>query len=302
MTMVACNPVQSTAPGSARRHQFTLGRSILSSLSLLAIAATLASASGDDWKTKPYQKWDEKDIQQVLFESPWVKAQAVAVTWRSDNNRAKAEKTESAGVRGDKLASLGPPSGACDPVTRGGACDEGPDAVTAGRARPADENAPNGPSGQNTRNMGTALFFVRWNSAQTIREALARNAVLNHKASESEALKFVAETPPDYAIFLAGRDMSPFAGVSEEELNSKVSLEAKQSKQEIHPLRVTLNRTPDHSRITFIMFSFPRQTAENQPFITPKDTDVEFVCHLKNFNLRVDFGLPEMRTEKGPDF
>src|SRR5208282_839260 len=45
-------------------------KAIIGSFAILAIAA-LAWASSDPWKDKPFQQWDEKDVQKVLSISPW---------------------------------------------------------------------------------------------------------------------------------------------------------------------------------------------------------------------------------------
>ncbi|HEV2488915.1 MAG TPA: hypothetical protein VGT03_03840 [Candidatus Acidoferrales bacterium] len=273
-------------------------KAFLSSLVIVAITASLTWAGDDVWKTKPYLQWDQKDIQMVLEDSPWVKVQRVPVTWRSGASSAVAS---SEGVSGDKLASLGPPSGACDPVALGGACDEDAHASMGTNSHPATEISSAEAANSIAPGSRTTPFLIRWNSAQTIREALARNALLNHRTSEADALKFVAQSPPDFQILFTGTDMFPFAGLSEEELKSGAYLEAKQSKQKVTPESLSIKRTPDNKRVILIMFLFPRRTAEKQPFITEKDKNLEFVCELKNFHLRVSFDLHKMETEKGPD-
>lgn len=154
------------------------------------------------------------------------------------------------------------------------------------------------PGGQGLR---MASFVIRWNSSKTVREALGRNAILSGKASEADVAKFVAQEPADFEIFVAGRDMSPFAGASEEELKAHAYLEAKQSKQKIAPANVTIQRSPDNKTVNFLVFSFARQAAANQPFITPKDKSVEFECRLKDLNLHTSFDLHKMVSEKGSD-
>ena len=47
------------------------------------MVALLAWAGNDPWKSKPFQQWDQKDITQILQESPWAKSGLQAAgSWR----------------------------------------------------------------------------------------------------------------------------------------------------------------------------------------------------------------------------
>ena len=170
----------------------------------------------------------------------------------------------------------------------------------------AGQNPPNGPGaapmgGGMGEGAGYTPFFVRWNSAQTIREAIARGALLSGKINEADAQRFVTQTPQDYEVLVAGPDMSPFTTTTEADLKATTHLEAKQSKQKIAPTSVKINRTPDNKRVAFVLFSFSRDAGANQPLLTPKDKSVEFECKLKNLDLRSSFDLRKMVNEKGQD-
>lgn len=290
--------IKAIACRSLSRLGASLSNSLVFNLIILTAAAALVCAGQESWRSKPYQQWNQEDIQQVLWQSPWVTIENAPV---SSESGGTSPSGISEGINGDKLATLGPPKGACDPVSRGGACDEGPDTSTASRSRPADGSLPSETGRGGSRSPRIVTFFIRWNSAQTIREALARNALLTQKATEAEAMKFVAEAPPDYAIFVGSKDMSAFAAVSEEDLKSKTYLEAKESKHKISPTSVTVNHTPDNRKINFIMFSFPRRIDGNSAFVTEKDKQIDFDCHLKNLRLQASFDLLRMTTGKGPD-
>jgi hypothetical protein len=275
-------------------------KSALTSLAItaiLAVAASLAWAGGDVWKTKPYQQWDQKDIQQILTNSPWVKVQSVAATWRGANLLQMGP--------GGEGGETGPPGGEGAEGAGGGGAGGGAGArgsMGAGSAPGGAEGSPEEVGGMGEGGEPRmASFIVRWNSAQTIREALARSALLSNKVDEADAARFVGQTPTDYEIFIGGQDLSPFASVSDNELKAKSYLEAKQSKHKIAPNSVTVKRTPDNKRVVFVMFSFPRPAAGDQSFVTPKDKNVEFSCKLKNLDLRANFDLHKMVTEKGQD-
>jgi hypothetical protein len=264
-------------------------------IAMVAIGASLVWAGGDVWKTKPYQQWDQKDVQQVLFQSPWVKVQSVAAMWRTGSNAARMQSG------GDSPGMGAPPTGEGDEGGGGGGA--GARGSMGGGSRPGGGGGGPEEGGGMGNDQGSQMtsFVVRWNSSQTIREALARTALLNNKISEGDAAKYVGQTPNDYEIFIGGQDLSPFASASDDELKAKTFLEAKQSKEKLNPTSVTVQRTPDKRRITFVMFSFPRQATANQPFVTPRDKNVEFTCKLKNLDLKANFDLRKMVNEKGPD-
>lgn len=270
-------------------------KKIIISAALIAIAASLAWAGGDVWKTKRYQQWNQKDVQQVLNNSPWGKVQSVPAAWRSNGLSADRDS----GMQPSEPA--GAPRSGSEGVGGGGA--GGPGTMGGGQAGQSPPNGPGAPQMAGGMGEGAAYtpFFVRWNSAQTIREALARDALLSSKINEADAQRFVTQTPPDYEILVTGPDMSPFATTSEADLKAMTHLEAKQSKQKIAPTSVKINRTSDNKRVTFILFSFPREASANQPFVTPKDKNVEFECKLKNLDLRSNFDVRKMVNEKGQD-
>jgi hypothetical protein len=64
------------------------------SLVVLVVAA-LAWASAP-WDGKPYQQWTQKEVMQVLNDSPWVKMTSVLATW----SRPSSNGNEEGGGRG----------------------------------------------------------------------------------------------------------------------------------------------------------------------------------------------------------
>src|SRR6516164_5463157 len=43
--------------------------------------ASLTLASDPPWKGKPYEQWDDKDIQRVFSDSPWSRKGTITRTW-----------------------------------------------------------------------------------------------------------------------------------------------------------------------------------------------------------------------------
>ncbi|HVB57253.1 MAG TPA: hypothetical protein VNE63_12640 [Candidatus Acidoferrales bacterium] len=229
---------------------------------LAMVALAWAGGKPEPWKTKPYTEWDQNDLKLILNDSPWAKLDQVEADWRTS--------------KGGEETAAAPPAGGM-PVNR---------PYGAG-------NAP----GQSM-----AYFDVRWYSSRTIREAIVRNAILAGQVQDAAAEHYLAQTPADYQIAVAGPDMTPFASAGESTLKAKTYLEAKQSKQKASPSSVTFQRTPDGKTITAVVFSFSKQTASGQPLIAAKDKQVQFVCKVKHLDLNTGFDLRKMTDQKGPDF
>lgn len=278
-----------------------MGKKSIFGIAIVTSIACIAWAGNDPWKTKSYQQWDQKDVQQVLNASPWAKTQSVPASWRGGgaaSGMGGNDESGGYGARGQG-AGAGEGAGAGGGTGAGGGAGAGGGSMGAGDRRSGGESPMDDAGGGQGQRY--ADFTVRWNSAQTIREALARNALLTNKIAEADAARFVAQEPAAYEIFVNGADMSPFTGATEEDLKANAFLDAKQSKQKVQPSQVTIERSPDKKKISFILFSFPRQAAANQPLITAKDKSVEFGCKLKNLELRASFDLHKMVNEKGQD-
>jgi hypothetical protein len=68
---------------------------MLASLFLLVLG-TLAWASSDPWKAKPYQQWDANDIKRIFAESPWCKTVEIDATWKGSG--PKYEMSDDGGM------------------------------------------------------------------------------------------------------------------------------------------------------------------------------------------------------------
>ena len=153
-------------------------------LAVLLLAAT--AWAGDLWKEKPYKEWNEKEASKVLGDSPWSKVVSVNATWKG---RQLDRDTAARGTPGEQSG------GARGAYSERGATTERPGGASS------DE-----PQAQALE----AKFLVRWTSARTLRQALARLAVLRGAVQESDAEKFLVQEPPEYEVSVLGPDMTPF--------------------------------------------------------------------------------------------
>ncbi|MGB6483783.1 MAG: hypothetical protein WBE86_09890 [Candidatus Acidiferrales bacterium] len=232
------------------------------------VVAGLAYGASDAWKTKSYQQWDASDIKQVLWSSPWVKYTTVPVEW--------------------KRPAQGPPSAG---QAQGSVPSNG-----ANGNKDDSQSAPSANSGG-----ANAAYLVRWNSALTIREALARQAVLDGKLSEAQAQQYVNQAQPVYQVQVSGPDMTPFMQETSDTLKSKTYIEVKPSKKRISPSAVEITKAADGTAIQWILFSFPKQGADGQPLFGADEKQAQFDCKLKDLHLNAGFDLRKMAGQKGPD-
>ena len=245
------------------------------------ILASLAWASNEPWKAKPYQQWDKADLAVVLNNSPWAKKVVVDVSWE----RTPSSDGQPGMPTSDQTAALSEHMN----LSKGGLPDTSPpdpSMTSAGSSGPQTPQTP---------------FYVRWYSSRVIREALAREAIINGRISEAEGAKLLAEPVIDYEIIVLGPDMTPFQNLTEDQLKSGSSLEGKQSKQKVAPASVRMNKGRD-GRTNSIVFFFPKKTSSGADVASAQEKGLEFVCKLKDLNLRNEFDTRKMVDEKGADF
>lgn len=243
-----------------------IGHAAVAALVVMVVGA-LAWAGGDPWKTKPFDRWTQNDVNQILHDSPWTRTEFVPEEWNGTSGMMQAPSISG--------------GGAPTPINPAG---QGPGLQPMGT-----------PPGQ-------ATFYVRWNSSRTVREALVRDAILRGKMKDSDAPQYLSAPISDYQIAVLGPDMTPFGGVSDSEFKSKSYLRGKQSKIQVNPTNVEMLQTSDGSQLMSVVFTFPRKTADGKDIAGPQEKGLEFMCHIKNFDLSTTFDLRKMADQKGPDF
>ena len=151
------------------------------------------------------------------------------------------------------------------------------------------------PGGQDTS------FLVRWSSAQTVREAVARQAVLNGRSSEAQMQQYVNQEPNAYQVLVYGPDMTPFANQTEDTLKSTAYLEVKPSKEKVAASGVQVLKRDDGKTVDGVLFSFPKQAANGQPLVGADDKQARFDCKLKDVHIDTQFDLRKMTGKNGRD-
>jgi len=237
----------------------------------------LAAWAGDPWKEKTYKEWDEKDVNKILADSPWARPITVLATWRSGGKSlpdTAGQRTGGAGAAGERSGGIG------TDVTNLIVSEVG---------------------GASAGNSTEARFTLRWGSARTAREALARLAVLRGM-SATEAEELLNLPAAEHHIVLYGSDMAPFAKSDEKSLMEKTSLKLKNNKQKISPSWVEFKKSQDGKQISAIVFYFPMKSQTGEPFIAADEKGVEFECRTEVVSIRQNFEPQKMISKAGPDF
>lgn len=257
-------------------------KAIFGSFVVLAIVA-LAWASNDPWKDKPYQQWDEKDVQRVFSNSPWSKTVQVDAKWEQQETQdapqvPSAPRNTSAGAGG-----MGHPGSAA-----GGSGS--PQAGGGGYGVPSGGNAtPSVP------------FAVRWFSSRTMREAFARGAVLSGSVKEEDAEKQLAQPMGEYQVFISGSDMTPFQSAEENAIKQEATLTTKKGKQKIEPSKVEIQRGPDGRTVRAIVISFPKKTASGEATVGADEKGAEFALSTTGVSIKTSFDFSKMYDAQGRD-
>lgn len=235
----------------------------LSLFGCLFLGAALLWAGDKPWKAKTYQQWDEKDIQNILTNSPWARSTPIQRTWLPVAAKdVPPEQQVSGGVR--QMPSAGTP---------------------ANTVRDGEESL---------RELNVQVF---WQSSRVMRAATAREAVLHGQQVDVD--KYVSQLQTEYQIVLNMEDMTPFKQHDEKFFQDKAFLQTKKDKDKIPPTRVVYDKNPQGS-IKDVIFFFPKTTSSGEPTISSDEKEVQFSCKIADSPVRVGFRPQEMVDSQGP--
>jgi len=250
------------------RTNFPLDSKIFSKqlalLLALLLGATLVSAGDKPWKSKTYQQWDEKELQAILTDSPWVRVTTIQRTWLPVSEKEVA-----------------------------------PDSQVSGGVR----QVPQGTGQASTIRAGEGSWrelnvFIYWQSSRVMRAATARQAVLHGEKVDVD--KYASAPQSEYQIILRMEDMTPFVQHNEEFFQSSAFLQMKKGKSKISPSHVVYERN-QKGLIQNAVFFFPKTNASGVPAVSGDETEVQFSCKIADSMVRADFKPREMVDQSGPD-
>ena len=238
-------------------------RKTLAVTGVVLMLALFAWAGNDPWKSKPFQQWTQKDVQQILQESPWAKYDIQpSGAWRPLGQSG----TDGAGAYSTRSSS----------VADGGA-EKTKDAMSGYRA-----------------------YSAYWWSSRTIRAASCREAVLQGAMSEAEAEKLVAQVPDEYEVRVRGSNMSIFQERGQKAFEDAAWLELKKAKTKLMPSHVTFERDPSENVVS-ATFYFPKKDKSGNPTIIPEEKEIDFFLKIADAKLVTYFEPKKMVDTQGQD-
>ena len=229
----------------------------------LPLGATLLCAGDNPWKAKSYQQWDEKDLQTILTESPWVRVTPIQRSWLP-----VAEKDV-----------------APDPQINGGVRQMPAPGTSDNTVRAGEESL---------RELNVQIY---WQSSRVMRAATAREAALHGRQVDVD--KYAAEPQSEYQIVVRMEDMTPFAQHDEKFFQDNAFLQTKKSKEKISPTHVVYEKDAKGT-VQDAIFFFPKTTSSGAPTIAGDEKEVQFSCKIGDQTERVGFRPQEMVDQSGP--
>jgi hypothetical protein len=230
--------------------------------SVMMLLSAVVWAGSEPWKGKPYQQWDDKDIERVFLDSPWSRTTTITRTWLPISSK------------------------------------DLPDKIISGSGRPALTELER--SGE-TSVGGELNFHVLWASSRVMRAASARKAVLHGDKKDVDVEKYAAEPQDEIQILVRSEDMAPFTRKDEKFFQANAFLQPRKSKQKISPSHVRYERDAKGILVISALFFFPRKTASGELTIANDEKNVEFNCNMDGSSLRVNFEPQKMVHQNGLD-
>ena len=246
-------------------------RKIICSAATILVVASLIWAANDPWKSKPYDQWDDKDIQRIFNDSPWSKIVQIANSSPSDSGMPPEPSSTSSGQPSRGMGG----SGGQSPQSSGG------------------YQTPQAPS-------SATPFVVRWVSSRTIREAAIRNAVLRGQLKPEDAAKDLAQPIDMYQVLVAGPNMKAFQSADENAIKKSALLELKRTKEKLAPSDVKIEHKADGS-IESIVFLFPKKAPNGESAIPTTEKGAEFSTSLSGAKINASFDFSKMEDSQGRD-
>jgi hypothetical protein len=243
-------------------HSNTLSKPLALLLGLL-LGATLLWAGDKPWKAKAYQQWNEKEIEAILTDSPWVRVTPIQRSWLPGPERDIArQERSSGGVKGQMPAT-------------------------------SPTIAPVG-AGEDMRELNVQIF---WQSSRVMRAATARQAVLHGEKVDVD--KYANEPQAEYQIVLRMEDMTPFQQHDEKFFQDKAFLQMKKGKDKILPSHVVYEKN-SKGLVADAIFFFLKTTSSGAPTVSADETEVQFSCRIADTTVRVGFRPRDMVDQSGP--
>lgn len=222
------------------------------------------------WKKKPYTKWNDADLREIAFYSPW--SHTVTVSG--------AEKIP-VSIGGGETVYVPPQTLRVSP----GVTLEVPGRVI----KPPEKRTV----------LRDPMVMVRWLSSRIMREL----AVRTNQLPPPEAKRHIDAEPPNYEILVSGSHvaamMASCTSPAEQCLRDSALLQPERG-TEMQPTRVEFRPATDDATRPEVSFFFDRKQS-GTPTIRAKDKKVRFRWESSAGRIEVTFNLKDMRRGDAPD-
>jgi hypothetical protein len=225
----------------------------------LSMAAVGALSAAGFWETKPFATWSDKELQEVLTDSPWSRTVNVVL-----NTVGRAGGGDAEGAGGGARGGGG-----------GGGIDNDGGGGGGRRAGSRGGGYPVVPP--------QLKLLVSWRSAQPMKQAAVRNQVGMGGAVPEEMQQALERTEPIYVVTLSGLPVRYQRMLGD----MKAGTFLKRGKQAA--IAATEAGAQQTAAGIVVVFGFPKEDA-----ITIDDKEIEFVTRLGTFDIKKKFGLKDM--------
>lgn len=233
---------------------------LIAAACLTCLAACVFAA--EPWKSKDYEKWSSKEVEQILNNSPWAKL---------------ISAPRSPYLNGDGLET--------------GA------SVRIG----SSPNSGNGPLPDDSGTRMQNGFILRWNSSLTVRRALYRQAVLKGADPAAASQAYLDDRPDDLELVMINAAETLLPPNDTPTLMEEAYLEFQPSKIRLSPTTAKVSEMVDAHGHRGYVFSFPKQRQDGKSIIPDGTTSVVFHMHIGPVILMTAFKPVEMIGAEGPD-
>lgn len=247
-------------------------RRVLPCAVLLAwLAVHSAAAAADFWRSKTPEAWSEKEVQQLLTDSPWARTVELIAPDLSLAGRV-------GGLQGGRVGGVG---GRGRPGAGGGAGGDGAGNLGGGSFLPSPTRA---------------RIIVRWASAWPIRVATARRRIGDPPDVGSRSQNIgrgqagIDQDDGAYRIAIVQMPLGIAIG-SDDELRAAASLVCRGGRV-WRPVAVRFTYEDD---LQALEYAFSRETP-----LTAEDRDVEFRARVGDAPIKATFRLDRMAIDGQP--
>ncbi len=243
---------------------------MLKKLPVLLLLCALCMWAADFWNTKPFTEWNEKEVQKLLTDSPWV------------------GKVTMSGGGPPPVVSPGGGGGGGRGGGRGGGGGGGAQGSDSGGADSGGGAPGGGAPGGGGFGGGEATVALVWQTALPIKQALVKRRFAAEAGTSPEGKTFLDRVEQFYVLTLSGVPGN-LLGATRGDLKAAlldITTITVAGKPPLKPVDVQVTTGRGGGTVSFL---FPRTTT-----FTPEEKDLEFTSKFGKTAVKHKFKLKDM--------